>query len=193
MAGGIGAGKSALTDRLASLGYDVIDADTLAHRVTEKGRPAWIALRDAFGDAILAPDGELDRAFLAEIVFSDQSALRRLNMITHGDIAMEIVGELDQSEGDAVFVALPLYQSEHREALLLDQVWAVEASPETAVRRLCELRGFSERDARARIANQMTNEERGAIVDRVFWNDGPLSSLYAQLDAALVESGLDRG
>ncbi len=190
IAGGIGAGKSALTDRLVELGHEVIDADVVAREVTEIGKPAWQALRDAFGDAVLSADRSLDRAFVADVVFHDRSALRRLNMITHGHIGLEILRRLDASSAPAVFIALPLFRPEHRSSFDVDQVWAVQVSPEVAIRRLVELRGFSEDDARARLANQMTNDERSAIVDKVMWNDGTLDDLYAKLDQVLVQSGL---
>lgn len=193
IAGGIGAGKSTVTRYLARLGWPVIDADVTARQITQPGEPAWQALRDAFGDGVLSTDGTLDRDLLAEIVFHDLSALRRLNHITHGRIGAVIVHELDETKGAAVFVALPLFLSEHRPLFGLDEVWAVQVQPETAVARLCEMRGFGEIDARARLANQMTNDERAAIVDRVIWNDGSLESLYTQLDALLGERGLSRG
>ncbi len=193
LAGGIGAGKSAVTDWLVALGFPVIDADVVAHEVTATGRPAWRALRDAFGDAVLAPDGSLDRAFVAEVVFHDVTALRRLNLITHGHIGVEIVRQLDEASGAACFVALPLFRPEHRAAFQLDEAWAVLVGPDVAMRRLCELRGFSEADASARLANQMSNEERRAIVDRVIWNEGTLDDLHARVDEALRESGIASG
>jgi dephospho-CoA kinase len=192
IAGGIGAGKTAVAERLASLDWPVIDADVIARKVVEKGEPAWRALRDAFGTAVLGEDGELDRKFLADVVFHDPSALRRLNHITHGRIGEEIVRELDATMGPAVFVALPLFRSEHRAALRLDEVWAVQVEPATALKRLCTLRGFSEDDARARLAAQMSNDERAAVVDRILWNEGTIDDLYAQLDAALEELGVGR-
>jgi dephospho-CoA kinase len=193
IAGGIGAGKSAVTDRLREFGYSVIDADDVARGVTSKGSPAWQALRDAFGDAVLTSDGALDRAFMAEIVFHDSSALRRLNRITHGPIGQTIRRQLDESTGDLIFVALPLFRPEHRESMTLDEVWAILVVPETAVSRLVELRGFSEEDARARVANQMTNDERAEIVDRVICNDGTLKELYERVDVALNALGAVHG
>ena len=103
--GGIGAGKTAVTGRLQELGYDVVDADVIARSVTDKGTPAWQALCDAFGRAVLDDRGEIDRAFLAEVVFNDPTALRRLNHITHGRIGVEMVRQLDAASGEAAFVA----------------------------------------------------------------------------------------
>lgn len=193
IAGGIGAGKSSIADRLRSLGYTVIDADDVAHDVTSKGGGALEALVDAFGSAVLTNDGSLDRVFVAEIVFNDRSALRRLNRITHGPIGAEIVRALDEASGDAVFVAVPLFRAELRAGFHIDEVWSVQVDPETAVRRLIEGRGFKEEDARARLANQMSNEERERIVDRVIWNEGTREDLFAQLDAALEHVGLAHG
>ena len=193
IAGGIGAGKSALADRLRDLGFGVVDADDVAHDVTNPGTPTLSALVDAFGKAVLDEQGSLDRAFVAEIVFHDPSALRRLNAITHGPIGVEIAQRLATANGDAVFCAIPLFRPEHRAALAVDAVWAVQVSPETAVRRLVDARGFRDADARARLASQMSNDERAALVDRVLWNEGTLEDLYAELDVALREEGLSRG
>jgi dephospho-CoA kinase len=187
VAGGIGAGKTAVTDKLSSLGFSVIDADVIARRVVEKGQPAWIALRDAFGTAVLTPERDIDRRFLADVVFHDTSALRRLNHITHGYIGAEIRAELDAARGPAVFVAIPLYRSEHREELGFDEAWAIQVDPAIAFQRLTTLRGLEPDDALSRLAAQMDNDERARIVDRVIWNDGTLDELYGSLNVALDE------
>jgi dephospho-CoA kinase len=193
IAGGIGAGKSAVGDRLRSLGFRVVDADDVAHDVTKPGSPTLSALVDAFGSAVLDERGTLDRTFVAEVVFHDPSALRRLNAITHPAIGVEIGRQLDTADGEAVFAAIPLFRPEHRVAFAVDEVWSVQVAPETAIRRLIDGRGFSEADARARLSTQMSNEERAALADRVLWNEGTLDELYAELDAALRDVGLVRG
>ncbi len=193
IAGGIGAGKSTATGYLASLGFSTIDADDVAHAVTEPGQPAWWALRDAFGDAVLAPDSTLDRAFLADVVFHDESALKRLNLITHGWIGQEILRRIDETSGSAVFISLPLFRSEHRAAFRLDEAWAILVGPNVALSRLVNQRSFSEDDARARLAAQMSNEERAAIVDVVLYNDGTPDDLYRAIDHQLERSGLASG
>lgn len=193
IAGGIGAGKSTATDYLSELGWSVIDADQIAHEITEPGRPAWTALRDAFGSAVLRADGTLDRPFVADVVFHDASALRRLNHITHGHIGAEMVRRIESVNDQAVFLAVPLYRGEHRSIFHVDQAWSVQVAPETAVSRLCAHRGFSETDARARLANQMSNDERAALVDQVMWNEGTIEDLHAQIDEALRAAGLHRG
>ena len=190
VAGGIGAGKSTVTDYLGRRGFTVIDADDVARDVVEPERPAWRALRDAFGDAVLAPDRTIDRTFLADVVFHDRSALTRLNGITHGHIGAQIRAQLGHASGSAVFVALPLFRPEHRQIFQLTRVWGVLVAPEVALRRLVEQRGLDESDARARLANQPTNEERLAVVDDVIWNEGTTAALYARVDELLGERGL---
>ena len=193
IAGGIGAGKTVATNHLSGLGWTVVDADQIAHEITAPGRPAWRAMRDAFGDAVLNADETLDRAFVADVVFHDPSALRRLNHITHGHIGAEIARQIADVNDEAVFVALPLFRLEHRSIFKFDEVWSIQVAPETAVNRLRAYREFSEDDARARLANQMSNEERSSIADRVMWNEGTIEELLEQIDAALLANGLRRG
>ena len=167
------------------LGWPVVDADHAARVVVEPGKPAWRALRDAFGDAVLEVDGTLDRAFVAEVVFHDRSALHRLNRLTHGHIGAEIHRQLATVTHPIAFVALPLFRPEHRDIFNYNEVWAVQVDPETAVARLTQYRGFREEDARARIATQMSNDERAALVDRVIWNDGTIDDLRTRIDQLL--------
>ena len=190
IAGGIGAGKTTATAYLEELGYRVIDADEVARRVVEPGAPAWRALRDGFGNAVLRPDTTLDREFLAEVVFHDPSALRRLNQITHSQIGHVIVEELARASAEVIFVALPLFRPEHRTVFGLEQVWAIQSSPEVSLSRLVAFRGFKEGDARARLATQPSNDERAAIVDHVIWNDGTIEHLRDELDTQLAVTGL---
>ena len=195
LAGGIGAGKSTAQSHLESLGYLVIDADAIARDVVRVGRPAYVALRDAFGDGILASDGTLDRPFLAEVVFHDPSALARLNAITHPRIGEEILARLaaaDESGHAVVFVALPLFRPEHRALFGIESAWSIEVDPTLAEERLVG-RGLSREDARARLDAQVSNDERRAMVDHVISNDATVGDLYARLDALLAREGLTRG
>jgi dephospho-CoA kinase len=188
--GGIGSGKSAVTDLLARRGFAVVDADAVARDVVEPGRPAHRALVDAFGSAVLDEGGRIDRPFLAEVVFHDPTALRRLNAITHPRIGVEMAERLAAASGEAVFVAIPLFRPEHRALLNLGEVWAVTCDREVAVARLVEHRGFREADARARLEAQDDDEARQRLADRVIENDGSLVDLARRVDAALASAGL---
>ncbi len=189
LAGGIGSGKSAATAFLRGRGYLVVDADEVAREVVRPGRPAFVALVDAFGPAVLDPSGEIDRAFLASIVFSDPTARRRVESITHPKIGEVMADALEGASGDVAFVALPLYRAEHRALLSLDEVWALEVSPATALARLGSERRMDPSDARARIAAQVTNEERRRLADRVIDNEGSIEDLHRTLEDALAALG----
>ena len=193
LAGGIGAGKSAACEFLVKQGFDVIDADDVAHQIIEPDQAAWSALIDAFGTSILKSDRTLDREYLAKIVFSDSSARDRLNSITHPAIGIEIIRQLEACKSKAAFVALPLFRAEHRQIFSLDSAWAVLASPEIAKQRLIEHRGFSDVDAQARIDSQISNEVRSSLVNRVIWNEGTVQDLENCLNEALISEGLLSG
>ena len=193
IAGGIGAGKSLACDFLTKKGFSVIDADDVAHQIIEPGKPAWQAIRDAFGDSVLKADQTVDREFLAKIIFSNDSARNRLNSITHPAIGIEVLRQIEACTTPAVFIALPLFRVEHRQIFSLDGAWAVLVSPEIAKKRLVDYRGFSENDAQARIDTQVSNEVRSAIVDKVIWNEGTPAELEQSLNDVLVSEGLLSG
>ncbi len=190
LAGGIGAGKSTVLEYLGALGFVTVDADLVYHDLVYAGSPLLHTLVDAFGSAILGPDGGLDRGFLAAVVFHDDTALARLNAITHPAVGRALRAALEDATGLAAFVAIPLLRAEHRHELALDEVWSVLVSPEVAAHRLVNQRAMSDDDARARIAHQMSNEERAAISDEVIWNDADRPALEQRIDELLRERGL---
>lgn len=190
VAGGIGSGKSALSDVLESHGIVVIDADHVAREVVEPGAPAWRALVDSFGSAVLNHDGSIDRQFLADVAFPHPPTLRRLNAITHGVIGITIIERLGNIAERHAAVALPLFRPEHRQIFGLTEVWGIEVEPDEAVRRLVTYRGFSESDAKARIASQISNSERSAIVDVVIPNNGTLEEFQSAVSRMIQQRGL---
>ncbi len=191
--GGIGSGKTTVTDYLATRGWPVVDADVIARAVVEPGQPAWMALRDAFGDGVLDADGRIDRPFLADVVFSDPTARRRLEAITHPAVGrglVEGVAAARKSGAPVAVVAIPLLRAEHRDLLGLTYVLAVAADPAVALERLVERRGLRPEDARARLAAQPSNAERAALADVVVLNDGTLDELRDRVDRALAAAGI---
>lgn len=176
LTGGIGSGKSEVARLLAGHGAYVIDSDVLAREVVAPGTPGLRAVVEAFGNGVLAPDGSLDRAALAAIVFGDDEARARLNAIVHplvGAAAAERYAAAP--EGAVVVHDVPLLV-ETGMAPLFDLVVVVDAPDELRVRRLVG-RGLTEADARARIAAQASREERNAVADVVVENDGTLEGL----------------
>jgi len=183
--GGIGCGKTAVTDRLARRGAAVVDADVIAREVVEPGSPALEELVSAFGSQILSPDGALDRAAMADRAFGDESATATMNAILHPAIGVELASQIATARArhEVVVVAIPLFRAEHRDALGADVVVCVDCDPELAVERLIEHRGFSEHDARRRISAQRPREERRAMADVVIDNTGDLAALDVAVDA----------
>jgi len=177
LTGGIAAGKSAVAAELERCGALLVDSDALARLVLEPGTEGLAAVQDAFGDRVIAADGSLDRAALAQIVFADPAARRRLNGIVHPRVrrmAREIV---EQAGPNAVVVQDVPLLVETGQADAFDLVIVVEAPAEERIRRMVEVRGMTREDALARMAAQATDEERAAVADVVIVNDGDLDRL----------------
>jgi dephospho-CoA kinase len=182
LTGGAGAGKSTVAARLRVLGAVVIDADALAREVLEPGSDGLAEVVKAFGDGVLHPDGSLDRAALAAVVFADPERRRRLEAITHPRIAGRTSELLADAPADAVVVHdIPLLV-EKAMAPAYDLVVVVDAPEEERVRRLVR-RGLPEDDARARIAAQATRADRKAVADVWLENNGSADELRAAVDA----------
>jgi dephospho-CoA kinase len=182
LTGGIGSGKTAVARRLAELGATVIDSDALAREVVAAGTAGRDEVVAEFGDAVLGPDGELDRAALGRIVFADESARRRLEAIVHPRVRARAAEIAAAAPPDGVVVNDVPLLVEANLAGLYDMVIVVLADEETRVRRLARDRGLSEADARSRIAAQATDEQRRAVADVVIVNDGTLDDLRAKVD-----------
>lgn len=187
LTGGIGAGKSTVAARLAGLGAVVLDADLAARAVVEPGTDGLAALVEAFGPGVLAPDGSLDRAALAELVFADEGRRAELNAIVHPRVRAWMAERAAAApEGSVVVQDIPLL-AEAGLAPLFDFVIVVDARDETRIDRLVRLRGMSREQAEARIAAQAPRQERNAVADRVIENDGAEAELAVAVAAVWRE------
>ncbi|HUJ07815.1 MAG TPA: dephospho-CoA kinase [Streptosporangiaceae bacterium] len=187
LTGGIGAGKSEVSRRLAERGAVLIDADAIARQVVAGGTAGLTAVIAAFGEQVLLPSGELDRERLGEIVFADRSVLARLNAIVH-PLVGERMAELERSAGpDAIVVHdVPLIaENDLRSAY--DLVVVVDAPEQTQLARLTGPRGMTAEQAGARIAAQATRQQRLAIADLVIDNSGSLADLDARVGEVWAE------
>ena len=184
LTGGIGSGKSTVGELLVGRGAVLIDADRIAREVVVPGGAAYQPLVDRFGTGILRPDGTLDRAALAAIAFADADSLAALNSITHPAIAAVMAQRRAAEEsGDHVVVLdIPLLTPEHRDVSSLDVVVVVDCPVEVAVERLVRQRGFSREDAQARIAAQVSREERRRYADFVIDNSSDRDHLVVEVD-----------
>jgi dephospho-CoA kinase len=181
LTGGLGSGKSTVAALLGEHGAVIIDADVVAREVVQAGTPGFAAVVARFGPGVVGPDGELDRAALARVVFADGAALDELNAIVHplvGSRSAELAAAVPP--GAVVVHDIPLL-AENGLADRFDMVVVVEADREIRLARLAE-RGLTRAEAEARMAAQATDEQRRAIADEIVRNDGDLDSLARQID-----------
>jgi dephospho-CoA kinase len=181
LTGGIGAGKSEVSRRLAAQGAVVIDADAIAREVVGPGTEGLAEVVEAFGPEVLRPDGSLDRPRLGDIVFADPAQRERLNAITHPKVG-ERMAALEQAAGPGAIVVhdVPLI-AENGRAGVYDLVVVVDAPPRSQIERLQRNRGMTREQAEARMAAQASREQRLAIADIVLDNSGSLSELDRQV------------
>lgn len=182
LTGGIGSGKSTVSALLAARGAHIIDADVVTRDVQQPGSPVIEAIAERFGTGVVGDGGGLRRADLAEIVFADPEALRDLNAIVHPAVSAEINRRVNSlASSDAVVVLdIPLLTENPRGELQGKIV--VDVPVEVQVERLVRYRGFTESDARARIARQSSREERLTGADFVIDNAGAVDDLESQID-----------
>lgn len=177
LTGGVASGKSTVAGMLRELGVVVVDADQLAREVVEPGTEGLAAVVAAFGDAVLADDGTLDRPALGAVVFADPDARRRLEEILHPLIRARGATLEEEAGPDALVVHdIPLLVETGQQGRF-DAVVVVDVPVEEQVRRMVADRGWSEEDARARIAAQATREERLAAATVVVDNTGTRDDL----------------
>jgi dephospho-CoA kinase len=184
LTGGIGAGKSSVSASLARRGAVIVDADAIVKELQQPGTEVFAEMVERFGSGIVAEDGTLDRTAVADVVFTDPQALADLGAIVHPRVHAEIERRIAAHEDtdDVVVLDIPLLAEAGWPGLAATIV--VDLDPEVAVQRLVEHRGFTEADARNRIANQMEREHRLTKADYVIDNHGDPEDLEREVDKA---------
>jgi dephospho-CoA kinase len=185
LTGGIASGKSAAAAMLREMGFAVLDADSLAHKLIEPGQPAYGEVLQEFGQALIAPDGRVDRAKLSAVVFADRAKLDRLNAIVHPRVAKVVFRQFEEWERggtrDAVFVeaALLIESGIHKK---LDGLVVAWCQPQQQLERLLA-RGLSEAEALRRIAAQLPVEEKLRLATEKIDCSGSLAETRHQVQA----------
>jgi dephospho-CoA kinase len=186
LTGGIGSGKSTVASGLAERGAALVDADAISRQIMEPDGLAYGPVVERFGPSIVGPDGRIDRPAVAALVFNDADALGALNGITHpiiGRVMAERVAEA-AARADIVILDIPLMSIATKEKFTFAAIVVVDTPEDLAVQRLVAHRGFTEEDARARMAAQITREERRRLADLVIDNSGSRAALEAEIDLA---------
>jgi dephospho-CoA kinase len=184
LTGGVGTGKSTVTNFFRELGAYIIDWDELAREVTRPHLKAWKEIVEYFGRDILNEDLSINRQKLAEIVFSDKEKVTKLNQIVHPEVFREderITNEIKNLDFNALIIKdIPLLFEVAR-PISVDKVVVVSASEQTQLRRL-EKKGMSRKDAENRIRSQLPLEEKIKSADFVINNDGPPEETKRQVE-----------
>lgn len=176
LTGGIASGKSAVEQRFAARGIEIIDADQVAREVVAIGTPGLAEIADAFGTGVLAADGSLDRQKMRRHVFTDAASRRRLEAIIHPRVRramMQHAGEVRSAYG---MLVIPLFV-ESGEYDWVDRVLVVDVPRMMQVTRLLARDGISRELAESMLDAQATREQRLAIADDVIDNSGGFESL----------------
>ena len=183
LTGGIGSGKSTVSQFLAELGAAIIDADKVGHEAFKPDTEVWHEVVTAFGKRIIAANGTINRKKLGAIVFGNAEAQARLNQIMHPRIHDMVKTQLEEYRRQGVAVAVleaPLLV-EAGWAPLVDEVWVTVASEATVLKRLRERTGLSKKESLARIRSQLPAEERVRHADAVIDTDCALAELKAKV------------
>jgi dephospho-CoA kinase len=174
LTGGIASGKSLVADMFAELSVPIIDTDVIAREIVRPGQPALEEIRARFGESVIDDVGNLDRAAMRKIVFSDENARLDLEAILHPRIDAETRRQADTAGGDYQIVVVPLLvESPLRE--FVDRVLVVDCDQHTQIGRLLARDGGTLEQARRILAAQATREDRLEIADDVIVNDSDLS------------------
>ena len=186
LTGPIGAGKSTVARLLEEHGATVIDADAVYASLVRPGQPLLSRIAREFGPAVVRPDGSLDRQALGELVFSDASALSRLDRLTHPAVVAEIERQIAEATTDVVVIeAIKLVQSGLAERG--NVVWMVTADPDVRVQRLIERDGLDFESASRRVAAAVDPSPHASIPVAVIDNSGDRSGLRQRVEAAWQE------
>jgi dephospho-CoA kinase len=180
LTGGIGAGKSTVADLFSQKGAVVIRSDELARQVIEPQTPGFQQVVDRFGKDFVNSDGYIDRAKLAQVVFQDDAALKDLENIVHPLVRNKTNQIIEQHTSETIIVnEIPLLLEKKMESLF-DFLVIVISSEKNRLERLIK-RGLTKEQANARMAKQVTDEERKAAADFLIVNDGNLDQLEADV------------
>jgi dephospho-CoA kinase len=182
LTGGIGSGKSTVSQLLSERGAIIVDADAVARELQQPGTEVLRLMVEAFGQEICSADGSLNRQAVADKVFGNAEALKTLNGIVHPAIGKEMNRRIEEqrSTNNVVVLDIPLLVENPREGLC--GVIVVDVPVDIAVDRLVSARGMVKEDAEARVSRQASREDRRAIADKVIDNSRDLEFLRQQVD-----------
>ena len=183
LTGGIGTGKTSVSNILSSLGASMINADKIGHKIYEPNSEGWMEVVNTFGKEILNENLEINRKKLGSIVFKDKKNLDQLNSITHPRIYSEIESELQTLSNNNVNVSVveAALLIEAKWTSLADQVWITVSKENTIYKRLEKRDGLNIEAVKARISSQMSTKEKLKFADVIIKNDSSIKDLEKEV------------
>ena len=181
LTGGIGSGKTTVSDYFRKLGVPVIDADEASHEVTQAGQAAVQKIADVFGDSVLDSDGNLDRTALRNIVFGDPESRKQLESILHPQIRQRMNEVAGHTQSPYCLFSIPLLieTSQHTS---YDRVLVVEASEDRRRSWIQSRSDLTQNEITAILSAQVSDEQRRRAADDLLINDGGINDLHARID-----------
>lgn len=185
LTGGIGSGKTAVSDYFASLGIDIIDADVVTHNLTQKDSPMLDVIKDAFGDWVLDDKGNYNRSAMRTFIFNHPSHLAQLNAITHPIISQTCLDLLAHSTSPYAILSVPLLIENKDNPTSLfhacDRILVVDVSPNIQLERASRRDGADVFQIQKIIDRQIDRTTRLAYADDVVDNNNTITQLHIQL------------
>lgn len=190
LTGGIGTGKSTVSELLAAHGFKIVDADVASREAVKKGSDGLQQVKQVFGEEAVDDNGEMNRKYIGEIVFNDAEKRKELNQIVHPIVReiMENQKEEYLSEGYNVIMDIPLLFENNLQDTV-DETWLVYASESIQVERLMERNDLSQEEAKARVYSQISIDKKQRMADHVIDNRGTLLELKQNLEQLLMDEG----
>lgn len=185
LTGGTGSGKSTVATYLENKGCVIIDADEISRELTKPGGEALEPIRRRFGDEVFFEDGTLDRKKLGTIVFNDNVKLRSLEAITTDIVVRKVLEKVDHLknqgfDGIVILDAPLLFECGMKD--FTDENWLVTCDLENRIQRLIDRDGISRQSILDRMSNQLSDEHKRMMADRIIENSGSLAELYSRID-----------
>ena len=181
LTGGIGSGKTTVSDYFRNLGVPVIDADETSHEVTQAGEPAVQKISDAFGDSVLDCDGNLDRTALRNIVFGDPESRKLLESILHPEIRRRMNETASRTQSPYCLFSIPLL-IETGQHTSYDRILVVEASEDRRRTWIQARSDLTQNEITAILSAQVSDQQRRRAADDLLINDGGIDDLHARIE-----------
>ena len=181
LTGGIGSGKTTVSNYFRKLGVPIIDADEVSHEVTQAGQAAVQKIADIFGNSVLDSHGNLDRAVLRRIVFNEPKFRKQLESILHPEIRQRMDESASRTQFPYCLFSIPLL-IETNQHTSYDRVLVVEANEDLRRSRIQARSKLTQNEITAILSAQVSDEKRRSIADDLLVNDGGIDDLHASID-----------